>query len=91
VDVPNIALYAGDPLGPDQINSNLQAAKNAGWTTIILSFLQVSDERWKPVPNGGILFFNDKEFINQRQLNKDFQAWNASLTQLKQDTAPGAE
>jgi len=86
MDVPNIALYAGDPLGPDQINNNLQATKTAGWTTIILAFLHVSDERWKPIPEGGILFFNGKEFINQRQLNKDFQNWNAALTQLKQGT-----
>jgi hypothetical protein len=86
VDVPNIALYAGDPLGPDNINVNLQATLEAGWTTIILSFLHISDDRWLPVPDGGILFYNGKEFINQRQLNKDFEHWNAALTQLKQGT-----
>lgn len=79
----NIAMYAGDPLAPGQIDANLQATKSAGWTTVILSFIHISDQRSNK-PDGSILFFNETPIIENQQVLPPFQAWNASLAQLKQ-------
>lgn len=83
MDGPNIAMYAGNPLGPGQVDINLQAAKSAGWTTVILSFVHISDERSKK-PDGSILFFNEDAFIEDQQVLPPFATWNTSLAQLKQ-------
>src|SRR5882672_9115494 len=82
MDGPNIAMYAGDEVGPGQV-ANLQAAKSAGWTTVILSFVHISDERSKK-PDGSILFFNESPFIEDQQVLPPYTTWNMSLAQLKQ-------
>ncbi len=86
MDGPNIAMYAGDPLGPAQFDGNLPGVKAAGWTTVILSFLHVSDQRSNK-PDGSILFFNEIPFIEDQRILPPFTAWNASLAQLKQSGA----
>jgi hypothetical protein len=84
MDGPNIAMYAGDPLGPAQFDGNLPAVKSANWTTVILSFVHISDEERFKKPDGSILFFNEARFIEDQQVLPPFATWNASLAQLKQ-------
>jgi hypothetical protein len=43
VSTPNIALYAGGPLGPGAITHNLSATQQAGWTAIILSLFHIGN------------------------------------------------
>ena len=55
---PNVAVYAGGPLGPGQIQKNLAAVRAAGWTTIILGLFHVGRDEL-PGQTDGDIIFND--------------------------------
>lgn len=76
----NIAMYAGDSLGPGQIGTNMAATKSAGWSTVNLCFIHIGNT----APDGSILFFNNTPIIQDQRVLPPFDTWNASLTELKQ-------
>lgn len=82
MNAPNIALYAGGPLGPDKIAQNLSATQKAGWTTIILGLFHVGRPQIKG-QNYGDLIFNDTPIITQGEYQAD-ETWPGNVEQLKQ-------
>jgi hypothetical protein len=82
MNTPNIALYAGGPLGPSEILQNLAATQKAGWTTIILGLFHIG----RPSITGqnyGDIIFNDSMAISQGKYVAD-SSWPNNVAQLKQ-------
>jgi hypothetical protein len=82
MNAPNIALYAGGPLGPGEITQNLAATQQAGWTTIILGLFHIG----RPQIQGqsyGDLIFNDSLTISQGKYLAA-STWPGQIAQLKQ-------
>jgi hypothetical protein len=82
MNTPNIALYAGGPLGPSGIAQNLAATQTAGWTTIILGLFHIG----RPDVTGqnyGDIIFNDSMTISQGKYVAD-SSWPNNVAQLKQ-------
>jgi hypothetical protein len=82
MNTPNIALYAGGPLGPSEISQNLAATQKAGWTTIILGLFHIG----RPDITGqnyGDIIFNDSMAISQGKYVAD-SSWPNSVAELKQ-------
>ena len=82
MNTPNIALYAGGPLGPSEISQNLAATQKAGWTTIILGLFHIG----RPAVTGqtyGDIIFNDSMTISQGKYVVD-SSWPNNVAQLKQ-------
>jgi hypothetical protein len=83
MNTPNIALYAGGPLGPSEIGQNLAATQQAGWTTIILSLFHIG----RPEVSGqnyGDIIFNDSMTVSQGEYVAD-PSWPDNVARLKQD------
>jgi len=82
MNAPNIALYAGGPLGPAEITQNLAATQQAGWTTIILGLFHIG----RPQIQGqsyGDLIFNDSLTISQGKYIAA-SSWPGEIAKLKQ-------
>jgi hypothetical protein len=84
---PYAVVYAGDPLNPDNFETNFAAVREANWHTIYLKFLHVSNSTsdLKPV---GSLYFNGDPFISQGKVlheegHQNFTFWNETLLNLK--------
>ena len=78
-----IALYAGGPLGPDGILTNLAATKAAGWTTIILSLFHIGRPQISGQRYGDIIFNGAPMVISQGAYKAD-PDWPTNVAQLKQ-------
>jgi hypothetical protein len=76
-----IAVYAGDVLGPSNIAKNLNTAKQAGWTTIILGLFHIG---YPPGQDDAEIFFNDSSIIDGGKYTAD-PDWPATIAQLKQN------
>jgi hypothetical protein len=82
MNAPNIAVYAGGPLGPSEISQNLAATQQAGWTTIILGLFHIGRPDIKG-QNYGDIIFNDSMTISQGKYVMD-SSWPGNVATLKQ-------
>ena len=80
---PNIAVYAGGPLGPQEISQNLAATQQAGWTTIILSLFHIGRPQITGQDYGDIIFNGAPMIISQGKYVAD-PSWPANVAALKQ-------
>lgn len=77
-----IALYAGGPLGPANIATNLEAVQQAGWTAIILGLFHIGN----PANEGqhwGDLIFNDMPAVVSQGTYAADPAWPSHVAALK--------
>lgn len=81
--MPNIALYAGDPLGPTAITRNLANTQKAGWTTIILSLFHIGRLEIDPQKLGDINFNSSLPIITEGNYVGD-ATWPDNIARLKQ-------
>jgi hypothetical protein len=58
MNASRVAVYAGGPLGPGEIQKNLPAVRSAGWTTVILGLFHVGRNEI-PGQTDGDIIFND--------------------------------
>ena len=82
MSTPNIALYAGGPLGPAEISQNMAATQQAGWTTIILGLFHIGRPQI-PGQNYGDLIFNDEPTVVSGKYVAN-SSWPGNVAQLKQ-------
>ena len=88
MSVPNIAMYAVNTLGPSKIAQNRKAARQAGWTTIILGLFHIG---YPPRYAEAEIFFNDTSIIkggsDAGKFNTGFDpAWPGEIARLKQNS-----
>lgn len=88
MSVPNIAMYAGNTLGPSKIAQNRKPARQAGWTTIILGLFHIG---YPPRYAEAEIFFNDTSIIkggsDAGKFNTGFDpAWPGEIARLKQNS-----
>jgi hypothetical protein len=86
VSTPNIALYAGGPLGPSAITNNLTATQQAGWTTITLRLFHIGNGN-KPGQFWGDIFFNDPPAIITKSKYVADPTWPMNVAKLKQNSS----
>lgn len=82
MNTPNIGLYAGGPLGPTEITTNLSATQQAGWTTIILGLFHIGNPQ-NTGQNWGDIIFNDSMVVSQGSYVAA-SGWPNNVAQLKQ-------
>lgn len=83
MNTPNIALYAGGPLGPGAIVQNLPATQQAGWTTIILGLFHIGRPEISGQNYGDIIFNGTPTVMSGAYVADPF--WPDNVAQLKQD------
>ena len=80
---PNIAVYAGGPLGPDAIAANFLGTQSAGWTTIILGLFHIGRPDIPGQAYGDIIFGGAPMVIHEGQWMLPNDDWPQALSQLK--------
>jgi hypothetical protein len=82
---PEIGVYACDVVRPDRID-NYPDIRTAGFTILIVSLFHIADwDRFKPIADGGALYFNGSQYVNQGKIQDPFKNWNDSLSRLKSE------
>lgn len=80
---PNAAVYAGGPLGPDQISKNLQKTRTAGWTTIILGLFHIGRPDIPGQQYGDIIFGGGPIVIQNGNYLLPDGSWPQAIAKLK--------
>lgn len=81
---PNIAIYGGGPLGPDEIATNLNQTRDAGWTTIILGLFHIGRPQVSGQRYGDIVFGAGPIVIQNGDWLLPDASWPDDVAQLKQ-------
>ena len=84
----NIAAYALDALGPSKIETNLDAVRQGGWTTILLGLFHIG---YPPDQAEGEIFFNSTSIIKGGRDAGKFSAafdrsWPRTIAELKRNS-----
>jgi hypothetical protein len=80
---PNIAVYAGGPLGPDKIATNLQQTRAAGWTTIIIGLFHIGRPDIPGQQYGDIIFGGAPMVIQDGKYVLPDYSWPEAIAKLK--------
>ncbi|HYE28097.1 MAG TPA: hypothetical protein VEA61_07670 [Allosphingosinicella sp.] len=83
MSTPIIAAYGQGQLAPTEIDQNLAAVQQAGWTTIILGLFHIGRPGVGNQALGDIVF-NDPIVITGGNLSEEYQGWPDQIAQLKQ-------
>jgi hypothetical protein len=84
---PNIAVYDAGALAPGVIDQNLDAAKQAGWTTIILGLLHIGRPDVPGQQYGDIVYGADPIVIQAGQWKLGDRSWPDAVASLKQGSS----
>jgi len=86
MSTPNIALYAGGPLGPTAITQNLRATQQVGWTTIILSLFHIGNPNNVQGQHWGDIIFNGAPMVVSQGKYVADPSWPGNVAKLKQNS-----
>jgi hypothetical protein len=81
--MPNIAVYAGGPLGPDKIATNLANTRSAGWTTIIIGLFHIGRPDIPGQQYGDIIFGGAPMVIQNGKYVLPDYSWPEAIAALK--------
>ncbi|HEV7660310.1 MAG TPA: hypothetical protein VGO55_10735 [Allosphingosinicella sp.] len=79
---PNIAVYAGDPMGPNGSPEIFAQAAQAGWTTIILGLFHIGRPSIPGQQYGDIIFGADPIIIQDGNWKLPDDSWPTAVAQL---------
>lgn len=82
---PNIAVYEAGALAPDKIYQNLDAARSAGWTTIILGLLHIGRQEIQGQQYGDIVYGDGQIVVQDGAWMLPDLSWPDAIARLKQD------